>query len=79
MHKMDWSITRELQDIEYYTSLENDREKDRKQALKLKQDELDKIKQDILNAPDIQLTLPQLREARILRLSQKTVQDVNAK
>jgi hypothetical protein len=76
---MDWSITRELQDIEYYTSLENDREKDRKQALKLKQDELDKIKQDILNAPDIQLTLPQLREARILRLSQKTVQDVNAK
>lgn len=76
---MDWSITRELQDIDYNTSLENDREKDRLQEIKLKQDKLDKIQQDILNAPDIRLTLQQLREARILRLSQKTVQDVNAK
>ena len=69
---MDWSTTRELQDIDYFTSLEQDKEKE-------KQNEINRLKEELINAPDVHLTLRQLREARILRLSHKTVQDVNAK
>jgi hypothetical protein len=72
---MDWTTTRELQDIDYFTSLEQDKEK----GEKIKQDEINRLKEKILNAPDIHLTLRQLREARVLSLSHNTIQNVNAK
>jgi hypothetical protein len=72
---MDWSTTRELQDIDYFTSLEQDKEKENK----IKQDEIERLKEELLNTPDIHLTLRQLREARVLRLSQKTIQNVDTK
>ena len=70
---MDWSTTRELQDIDYFTSLEMDRIKTCVKEIK------EPVKEPVKEIADIHLTLSQMREARLRSLSKKTIQDVNSK
>ena len=69
---MDWTITRELQDIEYFTSLETDRKRDadRKKAEETKIQEAPK--EVPKEEPEIKLTLNEIRAIRIRSLSKKT-------
>jgi hypothetical protein len=62
---MDWTTTREIQDIEYFTSLENDIKRDAEQK------KIEEIKKEIPEEPDIKLTINEMREMRIRSLSKK--------